>query len=386
MKKNILIGLFCSLTFLLNMVSAQQTITKNMEVNGIKRSYILYIPSSYNTNVKVPLLFCFHGYNMDAVDQMDYGDFRKIADTAHFILVYPQGSLMNNVTHWNVGGWTIGSTANDIGFTRAMIDTLSASYQIDTTRIYSTGYSNGGFFSFELACQMGEKIAAIGSVCGSMTPETFNHCDPNHPMPILQIHGTNDPIIRYTGETYSLPIDSTLAYWKRFNQTDSNASINLLPNINTTDGCTVETQLYDHGLFCNAVMHYKIVNGKHTWPGANDGSGIGTNRDINASEVIWNFVSQYSIHGKIGCATLSTSTIYNSSKLYRASPNPTNDIISINLNPNEICKFVILSPLGQIMTSGQISAVSPTIDLSSLGTGLYFLRLGNQTIKIIKSN
>ena len=52
--------------------------------------------------------------------------------------------------------------------------------------------SNGGYMSFLLACQLSDRIAAIASVTGSMTPQTYNLCNPQRPIPVLQIHGTND--------------------------------------------------------------------------------------------------------------------------------------------------------------------------------------------------
>ena len=75
-----------------------------------------------------------------------------------------------------------------------MLDSLSYDYNIDSTRVYDTGMSNGGFMSFLLSCQLSEKIAAIASVAGSMTPETFNNSNPQHPTPILQIHGPDLPL------------------------------------------------------------------------------------------------------------------------------------------------------------------------------------------------
>ena len=104
--------------------------------DGLQREYILYVPESYTGNDPVPLVFNFHGYTQYADDYMLYADFRPIADTAKFILVYPQGTLFNGLTHWNVdGNWTQGSTADDVGFTEAMIDTLTSEYNIDLSRI-----------------------------------------------------------------------------------------------------------------------------------------------------------------------------------------------------------------------------------------------------------
>ena len=160
-------------------LNAQQTLNETMIHNSVTRAYIVYIPATYSENSAVPLMFNFHGYTMTANDQMTWGgDMRSVADTAGFILVYPQGTLLGGSTHWNVGSWTSWSTADDIGFTEAMVNSISANYNIDLSRVYSCGYSNGGYFSFELACQLSGQIAAIGSVGGTMSSETYAACNP----------------------------------------------------------------------------------------------------------------------------------------------------------------------------------------------------------------
>ena len=71
--------------------------------NGITREYILYVPEIYSDNVSVPLLINFHGGGGTATGQMYVADMRPVADTANFILVYPQGLELDNggSTHWN---------------------------------------------------------------------------------------------------------------------------------------------------------------------------------------------------------------------------------------------------------------------------------------------
>ncbi|MCD4655830.1 hypothetical protein K8T06_18065 [bacterium] len=279
-------------------VIAGETINGSIMHDGIQRDYILYIPASYSGDVSVPLVFNFHGYTCTAFDQMYYGDFRPIADTANFIIVHPQGTLLDNKTHWNVGGWTSGSTTDDIGFTSALIDSIASEYNIDLTRVYATGMSNGGFMSFLLACQLGGKIAAIASVTGSMTPETYDECSPVHPTAILQIHGTNDSVVPYTGNSWAKTIDDVLQYWIISNNCSPTATTTTMPDIDPTDGSTVEHIVYDGGDNGVSVEHFKVIGGEHTWPGSAFGS-VGTNHDIDASAEIWNFFSKYDINGLI---------------------------------------------------------------------------------------
>ena len=180
--------------------------------NGVLREYYVYIPSSYTPSSNSPLLFVFHGYGSSATNILYYSNFQGLAEQDGYILVYPQGSLLNGVTHWNVGGWTVGSTVDDVSFTEDIIDIIANEYYINTDRIYSTGMSNGGYMSYGLACNS-TKFAAIASVTGSMTPEIDNNCAPDHPTPILQIHGLQDFTVLYTGAVWSLSIPDVMEYW-----------------------------------------------------------------------------------------------------------------------------------------------------------------------------
>ena len=293
--------LFTLLIYLPLLTLGQQTINSSIIHGGLQRDYTLYIPASYSAGTEVPLVFNFHGYTSNAFQQMLYGDFRIISDTEGFIIVHPEGTLDNSgISHWNVG-WG-GSTVDDIGFTEALIDSLSAIYSIDNSRIYSTGMSNGGFMSYQLACELSDRIAAIASVTGSMNIGWFNSCNPNHPMPVMEIHGTLDPTVSYNNSSFTESIPDIMGYWQNFNNCNSTPIITNVPDINSNDGCTVEHQIWENGTNGASVEHYKIIDGEHSWPGAIFPNGT-TNQDINAAEKIWEFFNKYDINGVISTST-----------------------------------------------------------------------------------
>lgn len=257
---------------------------QTLQVNGETREYVLYIPNSYDGTLAVPLLFNFHGYGGNASSFMNETNMQTLADSENFILVYPQGSLLNGNPHWNAGLDTPEnkSDADDFGFVEAIIDELSANYTIDTERVYACGYSNGAFFSYALACYLSDKIAAIGSVSGTMLEETLTNCSPSHPTAMINIHGTSDGVVPYNGGEGLAAIESVINYWVDFNNTSSTAEINTIGNI--------EYFTYTNADNGSAIEHYKINNGDHIWfdidyEGANTG------------ELIWNFVSKYDING-----------------------------------------------------------------------------------------
>jgi polyhydroxybutyrate depolymerase len=270
-----------------------KTIKSSILHGGISRDFSIYVPKKYTGSKPVPLLINLHGYTSNADEQMWYGDFRSISDTANIILVHPQGTKYHDTTHWNTGGWTPGSTVDDLGFLDSMIDYMSSNYNIDPKRIYAAGMSNGGEMSYHLACRLSTKIAAIASVSGAMTPETFRDCNPTRPVPVMHIHGTDDHVVPYEGDPTATSIVKGLNYWAKHNACDSIPIITHLPDINTQDSTTVDHYLYRGTA---DVEHFKILGGDHAWPGAKF-KFRGTNYDINASAEIWKFLNRYDLDG-----------------------------------------------------------------------------------------
>ena len=291
--KKLLIILF----YLPLIVSGQQTLNQSIIHDNSQRDYIIHIPASYDGNSSIPLVLCFHGYGGSALG-LSYTNFNYVADTAGFIVVYPQGTLLQGVTHWNVGGWTLASNTDDVGFISSLLDSLSDQYNIDQTRIYSTGMSNGGYMSFLLACQLSNRIAAIASVTGSMTPQMYNACDPQRPVPILQIHGTNDQTVPYFGDpTWTESINNVLQFWVDYNNCSALPATYALPDINMFDGSTVERLTWYNGDNSVVTDHLKVIGGGHDW------FGVWGNMDIHSSAEIWNFFTQYDINGFVGNST-----------------------------------------------------------------------------------
>ena len=358
----------------------QQTINDTITSGGLQRNFILYVPANYNPANPVPLLLNFHGYTSNAFQQMWYGDFRAIADTAGFIIAHPNGTLdFNGTTHFNVG-WG-GSTTDDVGFAENMIDSIAANYAIDLSRVYSTGMSNGGYMSYHLACNLSQKIAAVASVTGSMSPSTYNNCNPTHPTPVLQIHGTADPTVLYGGNTFGQPIDSVMSYWVNFNNTQSTADTTALANTNTTDGSTVSRIVYDMGA-CNSTAELlRVQSGGHTWPGSAI-SLNNTNYDINASLEVWQFLSKHSLNS-LTCLTSVAELEKDKLPSLNAFPNPTSSSIQIESNSSNFEDFFLYSVQGQLILSGTMQQFVE-IDLSNYPAGLYIFRTAKSSLKIQK--
>jgi len=358
-----------------------QVIEKTLTHDNLEREYILYVPDSYTGTEAVPLVFNFHGFTSNATEQMFYGDFRVIADTANFIIAHPMGTLLGGNTHFNVGGFTLGSTTDDVGFTAAMIDSISADYNINLDRVYSTGMSNGGFMSFLLACQLSDKFAAIASVTGSMTPETFNNCDPQHPTPVLQIHGTDDSVVPYDGAPWTKSVEDAVNYWVNFNDCDTEATAFEIEDISTIDGSTAEHFTYENGENGVTTEHIKITGGDHTWPGT---AFVfpGTNLDFNASLTIWEFFAQYDINGAIDIVSDVDELTTRVPTL--AYPNPVNDVLIVDVVQASSVNYALYSSLGELMIKGKTQQQKTEIEVSDLPIGVYFLQVEGEVLRVLK--
>lgn len=351
--------------FNISYLSAQ--INGSITHDNLERTYILHVPSSYDAANPAPLVFNLHGYGSNATQQFIYGDFRSLADTDGFLVVHPQGTLDDmNSAFWNAN-W--GAAVDDVGFISALIDSLSASYNIDLNRVYSTGMSNGGFMSYTLACQLSDRIAAIASVTGTMT--IGQACNEPKEVPVMQIHGTADGVVAYGGSNLGMSIDDVIDFWVNKNGCDTNPQSTMIPDIDTTDASTAEHYVYTNGTNGSSVEFYKIIDGGHTWPGAIFNIGV-TNQDINASEEIWRFFSKYTLDG------LVTSTEQNHDEpRISIQPNPATDIIQLTFDNNITEKYMLNV---YDMTGREIQRISSSdntlqINVSDWMPSTYFIRL-----------
>jgi polyhydroxybutyrate depolymerase len=356
---------------------AQGYINSTMMYDGLTREYSFYVPASYDGTTSFPLLFNFHGGNGVIADWQTTADMRPIADTANFILVYPQAR--QDPSDGNSLNWLpkTPGTFDDVPFISALIDTIASDYQIDQNRIYACGYSLGGEFSYELACKLNSKIAAIGAVARTMQADPNSYCSPVHPTGVLTILGTDDFISPYNGLTfggieYYISAEATHSYWATHNNCDTTATMN-------TVSPSVERYTWSTASGCAYVEELKVIGGGHDWPGS-----FG-NMTIDANSEIWQFVSRYDINGLIGCSTTSINENNNTRENYKVYPNPVHTQITIDMGLAEEREFRLYNPIGEMVLSGVLNSQISIIDLSSLPPNVYLLQIENQSIKLIKT-
>ena len=261
----------------------------DLKHDNLDRFYYIYTPNNLDTNESIPVLFAFHGYGSSAIRHLSYTNYFPLADADNFIVIYPQGATTATLSsHWNVGGWTSKSTINDLDFVDTVIGLIKDKIQIDETRIYSSGMSNGGYMGYHLACNLSGKFAAIASVTGSMTNDTYNDCNPTRPIPVLQIHGSLDFVVPYEGNEGSKSIPDVIDYWVNYNScsTDPDRVIkyddNSLVVYDTYIGCLNDVNV-------KLILHPEMG---HDWPSLQS-------YNVDASVEIWNFVSKFDQYGSI---------------------------------------------------------------------------------------
>lgn len=247
-------------------VASQHTVDSSFIFDGLSGSNSVYIPVSYAKDRSDPLLFNLHGYEKGKDYQEKYCDFRPVADIAGFIIVHRNGTKqpLTQQRFWNSGS-VMGSKVDELGFIEALVDTLSKKISVDQAPIYYTGMSNGTIMAYYLACKY-KRFAAVGGVAGGMSVKMFNDSDAADPVPVIQIHGTKDPINSYKGNLPSTGIEAVIEFWRLRNGCAATTTTTAMPDLYPADKCRAEKISYSGGTKRNQVELIRITGGGHTWP------------------------------------------------------------------------------------------------------------------------
>jgi polyhydroxybutyrate depolymerase len=264
--------------------------------SGEKREYLLYVPKSYDRRTPTPLVISMHGAGLWGAAQKETSGWNGLADKQGFIVVYPSGVGGKGVRIWRAEpGWGL---TKDVKFISELIDTLKAAYNIDSTRIYANGLSNGGGMSFALSCTLSDRIAAVGMVAAAQTLP-WNWCTDHRPVPMIAFHGTADRQVPYAGRSSwisSRPfpnMERWVANWARRNRCGANA-------VDSAVAVDVTRRAYASCAGDAAVVLYTVQGGGHTWPGGGPLPKwlVGrTTQSIDATSLMWAFFREHPLHG-----------------------------------------------------------------------------------------
>ncbi|WP_394828175.1 alpha/beta hydrolase family esterase [Pendulispora albinea] len=265
--------------------AAADTAYETLVSGGLRRHYRLHLPADDRAGRPLPVVLAFHGRGESARKIQSYAGL----DGLPAIVGYPQGEPSKDEADkrsWQGAPYAAG--ADDVQFVRDLLEHLQRTRAVDPKRVYATGKSNGGGFAALLACRMADRIAAVAPVAGAYYPPS-PPCQPSRPVPVLELHGTEDPVIAYEGNAKKgvPPIGTWLRGWAE------------------RDGCTrgptvfmsqadITAERWSGCAGGSAVEHYRIAGGGHTWPGATVSSGPGaTTHTIDAAKVLWSFFIEH---------------------------------------------------------------------------------------------
>ncbi|KAK6442114.1 glycoside hydrolase 15 protein [Oleoguttula sp. CCFEE 5521] len=263
--------------------------------DGLPRNALIHIPKFYTTTKASPVIFGFHGNNADAPTIESQTGFSNGNLNPYAIAVYVNGygkGYQSNPS-WAPGGQY--ANVDDIGFTNYLIANITATFCVDTTRIFAVGHSNGGGFVGVIACDPGlsSKFAAIAGNSAALYTNVSNNAvplpDPNtidpvntpvqpvcrisKQLPIFESHGTGDTQIQYAGATdHNGLVLPSLPHWAT-----NRAQLEGFSTTNYTTYPSTGVTMYQFGGAVGQlgiITHYRLENWPHAWPSVAGGAPI----------------------------------------------------------------------------------------------------------------
>lgn len=271
--------------------------TFKLNTGGRDRSFVLHIPKNYDPAKALPLVVAIHGGGGNAKNMEEMSGFSAKSDKEGFIVCYPSGTgvFPDKLLTWNTEnccGYALENKVDDVAFFDAMLDDIGTKAKIDWNRVYATGISNGGMMSHLLGCRLSHRFAAIAPVAGALNFD----CQPGNPVFVCVIHGTGDQHVLYDGGAPKKTIDKNnprvdksvqhaLDTWAKIDGIDKTGAKKtvMFPKVERYD--------YPTGSQGTKLVHYKLIDFGHAWPGGQkySSSADSTQCDINATDVIWEF-------------------------------------------------------------------------------------------------
>ncbi len=256
-----------------------------IEVDGRERYFIVYAPTE---GADLPVVLDFHGWGGTAEAQAEGSGLLAVAEEEGFIVVYPQ-ALEENTLLW--------APSQDVTYVQAVLDVVKQDYDVDETRTYAVGFSGGAFMTHYLGGALSDQLAAIATLdgylpdfpnlveFGGLLPEALETVpdlelppQPVRPVPVQIIHGIEDTIVPYAG------IPGTIAIWTDWNGCDAtpeteavNAQVTLDVYANCDGDARVELYTFSTG---EDEAH---------------GYGLDDFMDATTAEVMWAFLTQFSL-------------------------------------------------------------------------------------------
>jgi polyhydroxybutyrate depolymerase len=257
-------------------------------VEGEQHEALMHLPRG--AGGRLPLVLAFHGAYSTARDTSVYYGLSRLADQRRFAVLYPQAS---HGRFWELEP----RQHDDVGAVQVLLDRVARAACVDPSHVYATGVSNGGGFAARLGCDLTDRLAAIAPVAGGYAPR--GRCHPDRPLPVLEVHGTDDDVVPYGGSPpgrarsvsgfQSIP--GFLREWAALDGCHGGRK-------QTTPRPGVTRLVWDDCAGDTVVEHLKLAGTAHGWPGGYSSEGKRSSSPDNptgldTAEVVWDFLSRF---------------------------------------------------------------------------------------------
>ncbi|QXC60706.1 hypothetical protein KSP35_20665 [Aquihabitans sp. G128] len=274
--------------------------------DGRERTYHLHVPPAVRAGTdgpRVPLLVALHGGTGSGLQFERSSGFSGLAEANDFIVAYPDGigagARGTDLRTWNGGaccGPAVRQDVDDVAFVRLLIDRVEAEYPVDADRVFAAGHSNGGILAYRLACELADRVAAIGVQSSALE---LDGCRPSQPVSVLHIHGSGDQ---------NVPIDGGIGP-NAISGVAFQPPIDGVTTLAAADGCPdhpeVTTDPANPDLTIRSwtpcgddteVAFLEVAGASHAWmghPGGGSGKVGPVYEDLDSSLQIWDFLSRH---------------------------------------------------------------------------------------------
>lgn len=195
---------------------------EKITVAGKTRDYILHIPKGYDHTKPTPVVIALHGLSSTATQFESVLRLGEECNKGGFILAIPNG-LPEGLRGWNAGFFKISGEKSDVDFMKTILDKLEGEFNIDKKREYVFGHSNGAMMSYYLGSVMGDRLAAVAGISGSVGLPANGGLDtipaPKSQVSVLLLHGKADNVVVYKrgmkAMLQSMGADESAEWWAK---------------------------------------------------------------------------------------------------------------------------------------------------------------------------
>lgn len=280
------------------------TEARTIRHGGLDRSYLVHQPRARAAEERTALVIALHGGTGTGRGMEILTGLSALADEQGFVVAYPDGIGRT----WNDGRGLESFPAmkrgvDDVGFISAMIDELVARANVDPSRVYVTGISNGGHMAHRLGFELSDKIAAIAPVAANI-PASVAQSPPSHHMSVMQFFGSEDRHNYWQGGGAaggrSLSVPETMTLWAKRNGCAEIPEVVKLPTL-VEDGTSIRREQYRACASGAEVVLYAVEGGGHNAPGWRQYLPVHvigrTSQNLDANRTMWAFFLRHRRNG-----------------------------------------------------------------------------------------